>query len=341
MRLSESLRKNIMHTAPGGIINRFKILSRRDVLFFDDIFIPYIGMCEKSDNGESVKEVGREWMNLYFSILLPSELRKIPPATFFNLFMRKVWSNLGLLDDLKARAEGDCIRLMTKNEKITLTIGKNSFLPSLYMGALDVLCGSKVELGSSLQTKKKGGWNLYSFRITKEPAVFYGKTKHVYNRINRFGDGRGFTLKDAVKSDILQIKGDNRIYFREKQLSAVENTLFHLLGKRNLLMDGLAKLSFNLFKNTIKGDSSVEQKLNLLKTLLLSMGWGQSKIALDKKTITISMLYPPIGLQSGEDDWRFLAHSVLGYMLLINRDSRISSMDYHAVKSCLNIYYEF
>jgi hypothetical protein len=339
MKLSESLRKNILSSTGGGIIYRFKVLSRRNVIFFDEIFMPYIGKCEKSGKSEAIESVGREWMNLCFSAFLPSELRKLPSATFLNLVMKKVWHNLGLLDDLVAKSEGNLIKVMTKNEKITMTIGKNVFLPGLYMGALDVLCGSKVETEEIKQTTNRDEWNLYVFRLTDKPPAFSSKDRIVYKNLNEV-DIKGFALSNAVKSGIFQIKEDNRIYFRGKQLSVVENTVFHLFGNRGLLMDELARISFGMFEGTISKGSSADEKLNLLKTLLQAMGWGQVKIALANKSVALNITCPPHGLQLAEDNWKFLAHSVLGYMFLINRDSRISSLDYFAAKSCLKISYE-
>jgi len=65
MRLSESLRRNIMNVIGGGIVNRFVLKkSRIDLLFFEDILANYIKGCEDAGFGKEMEETAEKWMNL-------------------------------------------------------------------------------------------------------------------------------------------------------------------------------------------------------------------------------------------------------------------------------------
>jgi hypothetical protein len=58
MRLSTSLNRNILEANVGGIINKFKIESRRSTLFFEDILANYVKGCEEAGHAEEMEKIG-------------------------------------------------------------------------------------------------------------------------------------------------------------------------------------------------------------------------------------------------------------------------------------------
>ncbi|MCK4714765.1 MAG: hypothetical protein KAT35_04265, partial [Candidatus Aenigmarchaeota archaeon] len=112
MRLSESLRRNIMEANVGGVVNRFKIRKRRVTLFFGDIFMRYIEECEGSGHKKEMKSIAEEWMLHYFKVLVPGSLKSLP-LFLLNAVMRKVWINLGLMDDFRIVRKGDVMEIHT------------------------------------------------------------------------------------------------------------------------------------------------------------------------------------------------------------------------------------
>ncbi|MCJ7816253.1 MAG: hypothetical protein MUP55_00185, partial [Candidatus Aenigmarchaeota archaeon] len=162
MRLSESLRKGVMESFYGGLVNRFKIRRRRVTLFFGDIFIDYLKECEKSNFRNEMVSLGQKWMVLYFGILVPSAMKRLP-VTLLNIAMKKVWVNLGLMDDFKMEKKDSIVTISTRNEAISKAVGGNGFSVGLYMGILNVLYESDIETISVEQTSEN---NTYVFRIT-------------------------------------------------------------------------------------------------------------------------------------------------------------------------------
>jgi hypothetical protein len=228
MRLSESLRRGIMESAAGGIINRFKVKSRRDILFFENILAKYISNCEKAGYEKNMENIGEKWMKIFMSSSIPFGVRSIPINIVYKL-AKKVWTNIGMVDDIQVEKKNDVVTIKTKNEYITRIIGKNKFSVGFFKGILEVLTNSGFICIYSNQTKEKAE---YKFRAneTLKKNIIEAKDKNIYNDLNTLGSIKGFTIKDALRKKLLQLKSDNRLYFREKVMSPVENTIFHLFG---------------------------------------------------------------------------------------------------------------
>ena len=323
MRLSESLRKNIMETSVGRLLNKFKIRSRRNVLFFEDIFANYIKECEKTGYGKEMAKIGQKWTNLVMQQTVP-EIFKGVPILFLNKIMKGVWINIGLLDDLYVIRENDVIYIETKNESITKNIGKNKFLPGLYKGILNILFNSELEVVDILQTKK---YSKYVFRLKKGSFNAECKKKSIYNKLNYLSGIKGFALKDAFQKGVFQLKENNRIYFRGKVVSPVENTLFHLMGNQKILLEKVSNISYRYFNKIIKKDTTKERKLSLLKILLQTMGWGIIKIMVkSENVIIIKITNLPYGLQIEKDNWNFIARVILGYLWLLDKNLKINNI---------------
>lgn len=322
MRLSYSLKKNILETYVGGIINKFKIRKRRDVLFFIDILAQYIKECEKAGYSKEMEEIGQKWMNLGIQQVVPEIFKKIP-IFFLNKIMKKVWVNLGLVDDLHVIKKNNIIEIKTKNEGITRIIGKNSAMVGFYIGVLNVIFKSQIKCVKSLQIKK---YCNYVFSI--ENKAFDNppcKSKEDYNKLNFLSPIEGFTLKDALKKGIFHLKKDNRLYFRGKLIIPLENTGFHIVSNKGILLEKVSLISYKYFKEIIKEKTTKEEKLVLLKNLLQTMGWGLVNIIYhnDNKELLIEIKNPPYGLQLEKDKWDFLAQIILGYLWLLDRKFRI------------------
>ncbi|MBI4020408.1 MAG: hypothetical protein HY367_03685 [Candidatus Aenigmarchaeota archaeon] len=311
MRLSESIRKNIFSHSSGVILNSFKAKNRRDVIFFEDILAEFIRDCEAQGYGPVVLAAAQEWMMLA-ETLVPSLIRKLPPYIIFNNFLKKAWTNIGLMDGLKFAMYGKTVRLMTENEAVSRLIGKNMFMAGIYSGILKVLYDSEIELAGF---NKDGPLHTYRFRISNAPpAPRRGcRAKEAYNKLNYPGRASTSTLRNALNKRTMVLRG-NRLYFRDRSLIVLENTIFHLLGAYGLPMGKIPAISQKYFSGIIDAAQDEDKKLVLLKMLLQSTGWGNTRIIKASGKVIIHITNPPYGLQAEGDSWTFLAMVILGYL---------------------------
>ncbi|MBN2331161.1 MAG: hypothetical protein JXC85_05080 [Candidatus Aenigmarchaeota archaeon] len=314
-----------MKVGAGSILNRFKAKIRRDVIFSEDILANYILECEKAGYEKEVEEISAEWMNMIIENLFPHTVRKLP-MPILSPIAKKIWTNIGLLDDFHVRKDKDIAVVETKNECITRLIGKNRFMPGLFCGILNVICEAPMVAAEVNQTKTRCK---YVYKLLDEPwdpPVTKGKDK--YNYLNSMPDYRGLALKDAFKSKILKLKSNNRVYFREKPLIIIENTLFHIISNRGILLDTVPSISFNYFREVIKIETKKWEKLNLLKNILHFTGWGIAKIAIKANgNVLIKIKYQPYGFQTEKDSWNFLFKIIEGYLHLLDKRFRIVSIN--------------
>jgi len=313
-----------MKVSVGSLLNKFKIRSRRNVLFFEDIIANYVKECEDAGYGNEMKTVAQKWCILTTKHLIPRYIKKLPLSLLFSI-LKIVWVNLGAMDDLKIVKKKDIVEIKTKNETITRIIGKNKCLTGFYAGILNVLLKSRVECVKVFQTKK---YCNYTYKIIKN-KYFYtikAKKKEIYDRLNQMPPFKGITLKDALKTNIFQLKNSNKLYFRGNPLWYVENTGFHILGNMKILLKRMPYISYNYFKNISEKESSNIEKLTLIKNLFQSMGWGILRIVNHKKKILFEISYLPYGLQIEKDNWNLLINTILGYLWLINKKFKINSI---------------
>jgi len=322
MRLSESLRRNIMKTTIGGILNKFKGKSRRNTLFFEEILANYIKECEKAGYGKNIKEIGQKWIAIISPNFIPSSLKKLSPILLTRM-IKEAWINIGIVDDLHITKKDNTIKATTKNECITRIIGKNKFMIGCSEGLLNSLHGFRISCVEAIQTKK---YCEYKFEIKDDIIKYQSKKKSLYDNLNYLPSIEGFTLKDALKKNILKLK-DNKICFRDKPLIFIENTLFHLLANRDLLLEKISELSYNHFNKIIKAESSNNKKLSLIKFLLQVMGWGIITIISKENKIIIKIKNPPYGFQLEEDNWGFLVRTILGYLHLLDKNFEILNVN--------------
>lgn len=324
MELSHSLHKGMMETTVGSLVNKFKIRKRRNTLFFEDIIAEYIHECDVAGYHDELREMGRQWFFCVLSSLTPQPLLVLPPETLLNLIYRKMWINLGILDELVATKKNNIIEVKTKNEAVTRLMGANSFLFGVYAGALNVSTGKDVKYLSSDQNKKQA---TYSFELNSIECKLEAKKKRVYDQLNKFEPVKGFTLKDALNSNVITMK-KNRLYFRGKSLVPIENTVFHLASNKGILLDKLPSISYDYFHKLVSNEHKIESKLALLKTLLQVMGWGEVIITFKtEREITVRISHPPHGFQPEEDNWSFLLQTILGFLWLINKNLKLSSVE--------------
>jgi hypothetical protein len=313
-----------METTVGRLLNKFKIKSRRNVLVFENILANYVKECEKAGYGKEMVETAQTWTNLVIQNVVPKILKKTP-IFFINKIMKTVWVNLGLLSDIYAVKRDNLIEIETKNEAITRQLGKNECSKGFYVGILNILFNSHVECIKTIQTKK---YCKYVYKIiNKNFEPLKTKKKELYNKLNQLPKIKGITLKDALKANVFQLKNNNRLYFRGKSLWYVENTGFHILGNKQILLKKVPKISYDFFKQTVRKKSSNTEKLALIKTLLQSMGWGIISIINQKNKILFEISYLPYGLQKEKDNWYFLIDLILGYLWLINKKLKIKNVE--------------
>jgi len=325
LRLSTSLRRDILETTVGGVLNRFKIRGRRDTLFFEEIPAYYIRECEKAGYVKEMRDIGQKWGFLIIDQLVPSAMKRLSAKILLNTIMKKVWVNLGLMNDLHVDVKNDIVILNTKNESITRFIGENEFAVGLYMGILNALCRSEMGYVNASQSENSCR---YVFEIGNEPFYIEGKKKSTYNQLNSLPKSNKFALKDALRFGIFQLKSDNRIYFRNRLVVPIENTIFHLVSDRAILLDRIPPISYDFFKDIIKKDATNEERLNLLKTLLQVMGWGTVKIVIKSESeIVVEIENPPYGLQLEKDSLFSFTKVILGYLWLLNDEFKIKNFD--------------
>ncbi len=323
MKLSESLRRGIMETSVGSIVNKFKVPKRRDTLFFEELLARYILECEKGGFSAETRKMGEKWGLLCSGILIPKTFKRIPSVFLLNNIIRKIWHNLGLVDDLHAEKNGKILKLTTKNETMTRFIGLNSFIPGFFMGTIEVLFNSSVNI---LEMKRKGEHCIYVFKLTGDAICINGRTKEAYMKLNNVASMNGYTLKDVLKKNILTFKENNRIYFRGKSISPVENTVFHIVSDFNVLPEKMSEISYEFFKGIVKERANKDEKLSLLKTLFQVMGWGLLRVLIkEDKKIIIEIRHPPHGLGLN-DNWNYVFRTFLGYLWLVDKRLKISNV---------------
>lgn len=329
MKLSESLRRGIMETGAGGILNKFIGKKRRTTLFFEDILANYIKECEISGYSENMQNIGKRWSMLGFFALTPLPIRKLPVSLSFKI-MKIVWTNLGILEDISSEVSNGVYRMNIRGDTITRIIGKNRFVVGGYIGLLSAVIGKEVECTQAVQTKNESD---YTFRITekdipKQELMF--KDKETYNRMNTLTSSVGVSLKDSVKKRIFQIKG-NRIFFRGRSICNSESTLFHIFGTENIMMSKVNEISYEYFRSIIKEKTTSEKRLQTLKNILQIMGWGIINFVNDGPQIRLTIRKPPYGLQADDDNWNFILNVILGYIRIIDRKYKMVSSSYDGV----------
>ncbi len=315
MKLSESLRRGLIEPVTGGIVNQFIIKRRRITFFFEDILANYIKMCETRGYAEEMRYIGASWGMLTAKLLVPDAIKKLPlPA--FSKIVKMIWASLGILEDIDIKKTGCIVTIGTKGEAITRTIGENIFSTGTYGGILSVIFDINMKCLSFEQNKKA---SKYVFEATKEKICVKGKSKNEYNRRNLIPHLKGHTLKDAIKSNMFRL-ANNRLYFRGTAIGNAENTLFHIIGNQNILIDKVPEISYEYFSGVMDKNTPAKQNLFLLKTLLQVMGWGHVSMVLrGESDISINLSYPPSGLQPEDDNWSFLINTILGCIWIIDK----------------------
>ena len=325
MKISELLRKKILEAEVGGVINRLKINKRRNSLFFGDIFTEYVKMCEHAGHSGDMMEIGQTWMQLYFSQLVPIAIKKLPLHMFSGI-MRKVWTNLGMMEDFRMKKRGDIIEIVTRGEAITGAIGDNMFSAGLFLGICNSFFNSGIDIVSVTQRKEISS---YVFRKSgKKPPEVLPKDRKTYERLNYFKPINGLTLDKASRDRIFHLR-ENKIFFRGRPVYTVENTLYHLVGEKNIMAEEIAGISYRFFNAILDKGASDVSRLGLLKNLLHAMGWGLVKIITDDEKTVFEIMHPPFGLQKGADNWTFLINSILGFMRVADRRFAIESVRLH------------
>ncbi len=322
MKLSESLRKNIIETGIGRIVNKFHLPKRRNVMIFEEILTNYIKTSINSGHGEEMKNIAKHWAFLYIKNFLPKIITRIPNEIFLNTIMRNVWTNIGLLDNFKITRKGKIITITTLNEGISREIGKNEFSQGLWSGVLSALYNSDAE---NIETYQYKNTCKYTFRLKDTPLNISSKGIDRYcdfNTLHKQFSNSSF--ENALKSKTFVLKG-NRIFFRGKPVVMGENTLFHIIGHKGPLIEKVAEISYECFRKIIDKTSSMERKIFFLKNMLQIFGWGQTTIFYRSNgDIIVSMKNQPYGIQKEEDNWKFLSNVVLGYLFLCDKNYTIS-----------------
>ncbi len=324
MRLAGSLSQNVIEALRGGIFNRFKIKKRRDALFFEDILAEYIRECEKRGYGAEIEKNNYDSFVMLLDFLLPAWSRALPPSLIFNM-LRKVWVNIGLIDDMRVRIDGNAVFFRMKNECITRIIGANRYSVGGIGGI--VKCAFRCEARATGVKKVGNGEWEYSFELErKKYSPLKIKSEEEYELLNRVPKSYGVDLKKAISSGFFRIE-QNRIFFRTLSLWHVESVFLHTLGNLGLCLDAVPKIAYAKFKGVVKKESTAEQKIVLMKNLFESMGWGIFKINYaGASRITVEISNPPYGLQAEPDNWTILLLTILGYLWTINKKLKLKNV---------------
>lgn len=317
MKLSESIEKNIMESKAGSIINRFIISKRRSVLFFEEILANYIKLCESRGYSDDLRDIGNIWGRLSTNGLVNLN-EDDEPTEFMNSTLQQVWKNIGLMDSLNISKESGRIKLSTSNEYITREIGSNEFMIGVYQGILESIFGECLDVQGSTQTEQNCS---YSFTLTGKEFIIETKEKTTYDQLNNTKLIDSHNLKDAFNLQLLNIK-DNQIYFKDKRVNLTENTIFHIISNRGILLDEVQKISYNFFRDLVE-EVSGERKIKMIKFLLQALGWGTIRITLEDNDVIVNFTDLPHGFQTENENWEFLIQTVLGYLKLVNESISI------------------
>ncbi|OYT53610.1 MAG: hypothetical protein B6U72_05275 [Candidatus Altiarchaeales archaeon ex4484_2] len=315
MRISTSLSKRIIEASPGEVLNRFIARRRRMTLFFEDIVGEYVLECERGGFGSELADLSRKWAELTLDRLTPHSIRQLPPGLVVRYLLSKTWSNLGIVDRLSLQEDGGVVELRTRNESITRVIGGNLFMAGFFNGTVNALFGRRSELLDYSQSKESC---LYRFSVGEEPLAVEGKSKKEYNRLNSMKPIEGFTLNEAVKKGVFNLRNGRELFFRDRRVTLTENTMFHLAGNSGLLLDRVSGISHDFFREVVDERVTAEKKLLLLKNLLQCMGWGVVRFLMEGDTIIMKIKNPPFGLQDERDNWGFLSKTIQGYLWLVD-----------------------
>ena len=308
-----------MESGVGGIVNKFKIRPRRVTLFFEDIIANYIKECEEAGYAGEMRSIGVWWGILTARTLIPPFILNAS-LPLFSQVAKRVWMHLGIVDAIGMKKTENTIVLTTERDSITRIIGKNALVEGSFAGVLEVYLKSRLKPVYVSQTTQ---FSKYEYLILNEPIYVKGRSKEEYNKLNKIPSMKGYALKDAIRKKVFQLKG-NRMYFRGKSICNSENTLFHLIGNHNIMLDAIPKISYDYFNGIVEKNVPSEKKLVLLKTLLQVMGWGVVKIRVrDNDEVVVEITHLPCGLQQQEDNWDFLVRTVLGYLWIINKNLEI------------------
>ncbi|MCD6591029.1 MAG: hypothetical protein J7K72_03600 [Candidatus Aenigmarchaeota archaeon] len=322
MKIAEFLRRGIIRVAGGVIVNYFKIGGRRHTLYFGEIPAKYFLLCERHGFGDELRRIGQKWMYLFFSTLTPSYLRRLSPERLLNNIVKKMWANLGLIDDFHVEREGDTLCIEVKREGTTELIGKNSFQVGFHEGVLNAFYNKETEVVNVRQTKNRC---IYKFRLLPRSFKIEGKSKDEYRRLNSLPRISGVSIQDMLKNKVFYLKGQ-RLYFRGKIIYPVENTVIHLFSNKGLMLDKVSCISYDFFQKILKRDASENEKLRLLKNLMQVMGWGVFNIIKSNDMLRVNIENPPYGLQKEKDNWDFLIKMILGYLMAVNKDYKIEEV---------------
>jgi len=323
MKISELLRRETLQIAGGVILNYFKIKKRRDTLYFGDIPAEYFLLCEKNGLGKEVQDTARDWMYLYFSVLIPDAFKKIRPERLLNGLVKKIWINMGLMSDFSMKEEGKRVLIETRNEGTSELIGKNSFQVGFYEGILNALYGKESEVTDVKQTKRECS---YGFKISEKGFAIEGKKKDEYNKLNQIPRMKGLTLDEMLKRRIFNMDG-RKLYFRERVIYPIENTIIHLFSNKGLLLEKVPGISYGFFNGIVEKNAENEDKLRLLKNLMEAMGWGIFTVAEEKERVRMKIENPPYGLQKDKDNWDFLIRMIEGYLRTIDKNYRVEDVN--------------
>ncbi|MCD6495823.1 MAG: hypothetical protein J7K54_00990 [Candidatus Aenigmarchaeota archaeon] len=322
MKLSESIRKGVLHSVSGLIINKFKFKKRRDTFFFDDIGLDYVKLLEENRHSTKLREISHKWGTMLFKSALPDAVKRLPYNISCNVMVRDTFVNLGYMTDMHIEKHDNRIKLTTKEETNVKKIGKNNLHIGMFMGMSTAFFDSDIEV-VSVECNSSGDC-IYNFRLLDKKYNPNMKQKETYNKLNDIPHFNGANIKEAIRTGLFSMK-NGKIYFRGELITAMENTLFHLFSNEGIMLSSLRKISYNYFSSIVK-EASSDDKLKLLKNLLQIMGWGLVKFAVDNNTILMTIDYPPFGLQAEKDNWQFLCEVVCGYLWLINKEFTLKSL---------------
>ena len=228
------------------------------------------------------------------------------------------------MDNIILTKTGNLLAIKTINEEHVKKIGLNALSIGGYQGFLSVLFGKEVKYKKAVLN---GNICIYEYELTNNKIKPKHHSKEIYLKSNKLPNLKGFSLKDALKMKIFQLKKNN-VYFRNKKISPLENTFFHLLSNKKILLREVTRISKKYFQEVFEKKSRPEEKLRLLKTLLQVMGWGVIKIKFEKKGIVVKIDYPPHGLQLEGDNWSFLARTIEGCLQNISGEIKLKKFEY-------------
>lgn len=323
MSWSTALYEKIIQTGPGLLLSRMKLGKRRVVLFPRDILADYFSACSLCGKEKSLYTHALDWSSLFCHARFPSWMGSLSPEWIVNHFLRHVWKKTGGITHIFLTRKGNLLSMRLTNELITQKMGPNVFTQGSIAGILQHVYRRKLAPAS---TSRDGESATYSYLLSDEKIIPNLSVKKE-NTLIFFQKSRGLDLQHALQNGLITAGPQNALLFRQTPLLMMENTFLHMIGNEKLELESISKASRNYFFPLIEKESSLSQRVVLLKSLLQSFGWGVPIFYFDENDIRLTIQNSPLPLVGVLFNPLFYLKTIEGYLCASSEEFFLKKWD--------------